>query len=291
MSCTVALIGTGRLASALAPALNEAGVQVVAVVARTEASARRFRLRFPWLQGVTATSVAGNPDLFLLAVPDREIRPTARELADIVHSPGAVALHHAGGLGPEALEPLQSAGIATGVLHPLQVMGVAGHQVLRGSYARVEGRARARRVAETLAADLGLKVLKFRRRPDSQALAAYHAGAALASNDLVALISLGVDLLAASGIGRGQALDALAVLAEGAIKNLRDGGVQGALTGPVARGDSETVSAHLERLEQISPEAREIHRLLSRRILELSGPEEGSCRSGLQRILDRPPVR
>lgn len=288
MSRAVALIGTGRLASALAPAMKAAGIRVVSVVARTEGSARRFRRRFPWLAGVTATAVRGKPDLFLLAVPDREIDRTASALAETIRRPGAVALHHAGGLGTEPLTPLASAGLATGVLHPLQVLGVAGSNLLQGSYSRIEGEPRARRVAESLAADLGMKVLKFRRRPDREARSAYHAGAALASNDLVALISLGVDLLTSSGIGRSQAVDALAALAEGAIRNLREGGVKGALTGPVARRDVATVAAHLDRLGRLSPEAREIHRLLSRRTLHLSGSATGSSDRPMKRILGRP---
>ena len=287
MSRAVALIGVGRLASALAPALQEAAYPVVSVVARTERSARRFRQRFPRLASVTGTTLEGDPDLLLLAVPDREIGMTATRCAELPFRPGSVALHHAGGLGAGILEPLRNAGIATGVLHPLQVLGDAGHQVLRGSYARIEGEPRARKVAQSLAADLGMVALKFRRQPDQDALAAYHAGAALVSNDLVALISLGTDLLVAAGVGRGQAVQALAALAGGAIRNLQEGGVPGALTGPVNRGDSATVSDHLKRLQKLSPEAREIHRLLSRRILELGGPAGRDDRDALERILAR----
>ena len=291
MSHAVALIGTGRLASALGPALQAAGVRIVSVVARTERSAGRFRRRFPGLAGVTATAVRGTPDLLLLAVPDREITPTAALLAELPAVPGSVALHHAGGLGTEVLHPLKSAGMATGVLHPLQVLGDAGHLVLEGSYARIEGEPRARRVAVRLAADLGMTALRFRRRPDGNALAAYHAGASLVSNDLVALISMGTDMLVTSGVGRAQALDALAALAGGAIRNLREGGIHGALTGPVARGDAATVTAHLHRLKEISPETREIHRLLSLKILELTRPEPGPDRRRMERILGLPRSR
>ena len=89
------------------------------------------------------------------------------------------------------------------------------------------------------------------------------------------------------GVGRAQALDALATLAGGAICNLREGGVPGAMTGPVSRGDTVTVSAHLDRLEELSPEAREIHRLLSRRLLDLSRSGGVKERSRMGRILGR----
>lgn len=287
MNRTVALIGTGHLASALAPAMKQAGIQLVAVVARSRRSAALFRRRHPALAKVTGTELPDEADLLLLAVPDREITSTARRLVRSGGRPHGVALHHAGGLGPQALEPLQVNGTATGVLHPLQVLGAAGPGLLRGSYVRIDGVPRARTAAHWLADRLGMTPLKFRRRPDPRALAAYHAGAALASNDLVGLISLGADLLTASGIGRGQALDATAALAEGAIRNLREGGVRGAVTGPVARGDGATVSAHLDRLAELSPEAREIHRLLSRRILELVGRDGGPERKKMERILGR----
>jgi predicted short-subunit dehydrogenase-like oxidoreductase (DUF2520 family) len=109
----------------------------------------------------------------------------------------------------------------------------------------------------------------------------------MVSNDLIALISMAVDLLAASGIPRSQALDALTSLAGGTIRNLQEGGVQGALTGPVARGDVETVAAHLERLADLSPEAREVHRLLSRRILRLAGTGPGPADRSMKTVLDR----
>jgi predicted short-subunit dehydrogenase-like oxidoreductase (DUF2520 family) len=269
----VALVGTGRLASAFLPAMLEAGYSFVSITARTAAGARRFGKSFPGIAPVVGVEFQKTaPGLILLAVPDPAIRPVAQQLAETVPLKGAVVLHHAGGSGVELLQPAADAGAFCGVLHPLQVLGTLGRHLLPGAYARIDGSPRARQAAQGLAGQLGLLPLKFKRQPTSSDCSNYHAGASMVSNDLVALISHGVDLLMEAGVGRKQALDALAVLANGAVENLKAGGFEGALTGPVARGDAKSAAAHLRIMGKTSREGREIHRLLGRRLLALTTP-------------------
>ena len=111
------------------------------------------------------------------------------------------------------------------------------------------------------------------------------AGAAMVSNDLVALISHGVDLLMVAGVSRKQALEALAVLANGAVENVKAGGFEGALTGPVARRDAKAAAAHLSIMGKTSREGREVHRLLSRRLLDLTTPRGQRPDRALQEVL------
>jgi predicted short-subunit dehydrogenase-like oxidoreductase (DUF2520 family) len=228
-----------------------------------------------------AEVAAGCAELLLLAVPDRALEPLARGLASAprVDWRGRTVLHHAGARGPEALAPLARAGAAVGLLHPLQCLGIpalAG-EILPGSRARIEGHVRARRAAAALARDVGLVVLRVRTRSPADRLA-YHAAAALASNDLVALLDLAVEALAAAGLSRRSALAARVPLSRGTLRQLEQAGPRGALTGPVARGDLGTLAGHLRRLARIDPQGARVHELLSRRLARLVAPALGRGR-------------
>jgi predicted short-subunit dehydrogenase-like oxidoreductase (DUF2520 family) len=181
-------------------------------------------------------------------------------------------LHHAGSLGLDALRPLERCGAAVGLLHPMQALaqpGVAG-KVLAGSRARIEGDSTATAVARRLARDIGLVPLSFPRPLDARGRRAYHAAASLASNDLVALIAMAADILETTGLDREEAVDALIRLASGTLAQTTGVGLEGGLTGPVVRGDSETVAKHIHVLERESPAHAQIHRLLSARLLALA---------------------
>jgi predicted short-subunit dehydrogenase-like oxidoreductase (DUF2520 family) len=206
-------------------------------------------------------------------------------------------LHHAGALGLKPLGALARAGAWTGLLHPLQCIGDGARaaRLLPGSHARVEGQPRARRAALRLARDLGLLPLRPARPLRSSERAAYHAAASLLSNDLLALLGIGVELLESIGYGRRAALAGLVVLARGTLDQVKDAGLRSALTGPVVRGDTTTVEAHLRRLAARSRDEAEIHRLLSRRLLRLAEREGRApavaSRSRLKALLARPAGR
>jgi len=268
----ISIVGAGKLTRALLPALHAAGRDVAFVFARRAAQARSA---VRGVSGTRATSdlarAASAARLLLLAVPDRELAGLARRLADLdeLDWRGRVVLHHAGALGPEPLTPLQQAGAETGLLHPLQSLGGPGAAAaLPGSRARIEGSSLARRVAAELARDLGLVPLRFRRDLGPADRAAYHAAASLASNDLVALLGLGLELLQRQGLGRKVALQALLPLARGTLDQLEREGLKGVLTGPAVRGDVDTLEAHLRSIGQVSREGSAAHRLLALRLMD-----------------------
>jgi predicted short-subunit dehydrogenase-like oxidoreductase (DUF2520 family) len=269
------LIGTGRLARALGPLLVERGYPVVAVVGRRSSAARSVARSIPGASGsISLQRSVSRAGLILLAVPDREVGPLARRLArtENLSWPDKIVLHHAGSLGLEVLQPLERVGAAVGLLHPMQALGQPGiaRKVLAGSRARIEGGPKATAVALGLAADLGLSPLSFPRPLDGPGRLAYHAAASLASNDVVALMAFAADLLQTTGLDPDEAVDALVRLASGTLAQATDGGLRGALTGPVVRGDSKTVAEHLRLLEREAPTCAQVHRLLSARLLALA---------------------
>jgi predicted short-subunit dehydrogenase-like oxidoreductase (DUF2520 family) len=139
---------------------------------------------------------------------------------------------------------------------------------LRGSSFVVEAAEPLRGSLRALVADIGGHLLDL--PPGGRAL--YHAAAVLAGNAPLALLARAVALLEEVGVGREDAHRALAALLQGAAGNAARGGAAGALTGPVVRGDAETVTRHLDVLAA-DPNTRELYRRLALESLALAGPE------------------
>jgi predicted short-subunit dehydrogenase-like oxidoreductase (DUF2520 family) len=233
----------------------------------------------PWL------AAAG---VIVLAVPDDAIAPLAGALArHPAIKADQVILHLSGLLDHTALEALSASGAALGSLHPLQTLvepGLAPDH-LRGAWAAVEGMPRAAATAERLARDIGLR--PFRVRTEDKAR--YHAGAVFASNYFVVVEAVAQDLLCSTGLSEADAWAALAPLVAGTLDNLRRQSPPGALTGPVARGDAETVTRHLAVL---AGDDRELYRRLGSVALELArrrGLDETAAARMMRALATDPP--
>jgi predicted short-subunit dehydrogenase-like oxidoreductase (DUF2520 family) len=203
----------------------------------------------------------------LLAVPDSSIAAVAGRIASLGQPGlGCVALHLSGAQSANVLEPLAERGYATGSLHPLQTVAdpQQGAERLRGAFFTFEGDAGAREAALAITGAGGGTMLEV--RPEDKAR--YHAACVFASNYVVTSAAVAVRLLAeAVGISRAEAATALQPLWSGAVANLAQLGLPRALTGPIARGDLETVRGHLASLEN---DIRDLYSELALQTLELS---------------------
>ena len=284
---TTFLIGAGPVATALAGALRLGGVPVLGLWARRPAQARAAGSS----AGVAAFSSAP-PDLLLetqvviLAVRDHAIAEVAAMLLGTgLMGKRHVLLHCAGAASArEVLGGVAAQVAGIGTLHPLSAIsdGKLAMRALRGTVFGVEGDEAGRAAAGKLVAALGGVVLAL----DSNQMAAYHAAAALASNYLVATIDAAAAALASAGVAPEQAARALIPLAEGALRNIAAQGTTSGLTGPVRRGEVETVRRHLKTLQD-KPELAEIYRVLAKRAVEIASRIDGSDapdRAGLDAI-------
>ena len=183
------------------------------------------------------------PDVMLLCVPDRAIAEIAAGI-----EPGPWVAHVSGGTPLEALAPHER----RFSLHPLQTFTHdRGAEQLDGAWAAVTGETEsARAVATALAEVLGLRPFVL----DDDRRALYHAGAAIASNYLVTLRRVAGELLAASGAPP-EALDPL-------MRRVIENGF--ALTGPIERGDWETVERHRAAIAEHAPDMLEAYDTLAR---------------------------
>jgi predicted short-subunit dehydrogenase-like oxidoreductase (DUF2520 family) len=254
-----ALVGPGRAGTAVAVALAARGWRPVAVAGRTvdATSTQRLAARL----GVRAVEVAEagrDADVVIVATPDSAIAgaaytlaPSLRTGALVVHLSGASTLHELDG----AL--LARPGVEVGSLHPLQSLPSAedGARRLAGSWCAIDGSPRVERIALTL----GMRPF----RVDAADRVRYHAAACVASNHLVALLGQVERLSAEAGVP----FEAFLPLIRGTLDNVTALGPAAALTGPVARGDDETVARHLDSL---TADERETYRALVREARRLA---------------------
>lgn len=256
----VAVIGPGRVGTALGVALDRAGYRVQAVAGRGEASLRAFVERLPDADVHAVTEVGREVDLVLVCVPDDELPGVVRAAAraDGVGE-GTRWVHTSGGHGVDVLRPAKLAGAAVAACHPAQSFPDPD-----SGLASLPGTAWAVTADEP---DLGwarVLVTDLRGTPvtvGASSRTLYHAGLTVGSNATASVVTLARDLLLGSGItDPGQFLGPLVTTTAG---NAADRGAA-ALTGPVRRGDAGTVARHLEELRAVMPEAVDAYLALSR---------------------------
>lgn len=275
-STRFALVGPGRAGTALTEALTRAGWTLTGVAGRvpdapsTRAAADRFGVS-PRAVGEVGRSTA----VVVVATPDGVVAEVAAELAPCVEQ-GALVVHLAGSRGLEVFEKLAQArpDVRLGACHPLMTLAGtrADGERLRGAWFAVDGDPGASAVAEAA----GGRVFRVADR------VSYHAAACVASNHLVALMGQVERLAARAGVPA----EAFLPLAEATLANVGERGVRASLTGPVARGDTDTVAAHLDALPESE---RPPYRAFAREALRLANLAPDAERA-VGRLLEGVPI-
>ena len=263
-----ALVGPGRAGTTLAVALTARGWTPVAVAGRdrgapsTLAAAARLGAR-----AVDVADAGREADLVLVATPDAAIADAAAALAPGPR-PGALVVHLSGACTLDELDKLRTArpDVLLGSLHPLQSLPTVDEGLTRlpGSWCAVDGAAEV----ERLALSLGLR--PFRVAPAHRA--AYHAAATIASNHVVAVLGQALRVAESAEVPP----EALLPLVRASVDNVEVLGAHAALTGPVARGDAETVARHLDAL---ADDERATYRTGAAEALRLSGRDDAAMRA------------
>ena len=219
----VGIVGPGRVGTALARALRDAGIEVDGPVGRGERPARC--------------------DAIVLCVPDAEIAAAAE-----VVTAAAPFVGHTSGATP--LSALAHSGVPGFGLHPLQSFAHPGVR-FEGAGAAVAGTTpEALAFATSLAERLGMRPFEI----DDDGRAAYHAAASVASNFLVTLQAAAEAIAAGAGLDRDDARELFMPLVRQTVENVAEMGPERALTGPVARGDEATVAVQRAAVEETAPE-------------------------------------
>lgn len=260
----VGVVGAGRVGAVLAAALRTAGHEIVAAAGESDASRGRIESLLPGTPVMKPSDAARAADLLLLTVPDDMLPNVVAMLsASGAIREGQLVVHTSGAQGLAVLADAAAVGARTIALHP--AMTFTGTEVdlprLRDAIFGVTAGEAERTVTEQLVADLGGRPMWVAE--DKRTL--YHAGLAHGANHLVTLVTQAMEMLSAAG-GDNPA-DTLRPLLNAALDNALAHG-DAALTGPIVRGDVETVRAHLVEITANAPETVNSYLALARATLD-----------------------
>jgi predicted short-subunit dehydrogenase-like oxidoreductase (DUF2520 family) len=241
------IVGPGRAGGSIAIAAVRAGHQISGILSRSGDTS--FGPLIP------PDGPLPESDLLLIAVRDDAIIEVAEDLADRA---GAipVAAHLSGFVPLTSLRALAERGLSIGGFHPLQTLPdpQRGADALGGSFVGIDGDALAVDVLTYLASSLRMEPFRL----DDTIRPAYHAAAAAASNFVLTALATSGDLFHSAGVDPRVARP----LVERAVANFYDQGAL-ALTGPIARADTDTVIGHLEAARSVSEEVGRQFRLMA----------------------------
>jgi len=277
----IALVGAGNLASALAFSLRAAGYQIEAVIGRSNPHSRTSARKLA--QEVGAHGVTELPSdlkarVVWFCVPDGEIRKAGEGVEYEIDWSRRVALHSSGALTSDELDVLRRNGAAVASVHPLMTFVRNSRPSLAGVAFAIEGDPRAVRVARQIVNDLGGRAYPIRKKDK----AAYHAWGTFASPLVTALVATAEEVAAAAGVPRKDARMRMLPILRQTLENYAKFGAPAGFSGPIIRGDIDTVKRHLDVLHR-KPHVREVYRALALAALyNLPGKKKAALRRALK---------
>jgi predicted short-subunit dehydrogenase-like oxidoreductase (DUF2520 family) len=282
---SVAIVGSGNLATFLAISLHRAGFNIAEIISReTPRSLRKAQSLAAKVGARASTTPSAKLDanLLWLCVPDREIRnaalavserlrvlnqESAREISEARREKKTserkklrvnFGFHSSGALSSRELDPLRRAGLATASVHPLMTFVPHTNPSLTGVPFALEGDAQAKRIAKQIVRKFGAKTVSVAASNKS----AYHAWATLASPLFLAfLVTLEEAALAAGLTQRGARAMFLPIIKQ-TLENYSRLGAAHSFSGPIIRGDVQTVAKHLSLLKA-HPKTRGVYEALA----------------------------
>ena len=262
----IGFIGAGRIATALATAMDRAGYRIAAVASRSPESAWSLAARIAGCHAAAAPSeVIENCDLVFLTVPDDAIAPVA---AALPWRKGQGAVHCSGAFSIDVLKSAQERGADIGGLHPFQTFpaGLDATEWLPGSTFAVEATGELADLLEEMVQTLGCHAVSVAAgdRP------LYHAAAIVSCGFVIAMLEAACDLWERIGFTRKEALEGVLPLAWGTLRSVEALGTNDAATGPVMRADVGTVRKHLAALEERGSTVLPLYRQASLQLVAIA---------------------
>lgn len=263
---TVTLIGAGNLAQAIGPALRATGYGVEQVVSRSNpesmrrarALARKVGAAVVRLEDATPASQG-----IWICHTDDALASTAKLLARKSGWRGKIVLHSSGALTSDVLKPLKRAGAHTASLHPMMTFVSGTAPKLSGVPFAVEGDKQAVAAAKQVVKKLGAEVFEIKK----SAKVLYHALGSFSSPMVVATLVTAERVGQAAGLTIAQTRKIMAPILQQTMNNYLKGGPAAAFSGPIKRGDLETIRRHIRELKRV-PLGQDVYRALVRSALK-----------------------
>jgi len=248
----IGFIGAGKVGTALGLFFKEHGLQITGYASRTLESADRAALLTQSQAYSTFSGLISNSTVVFITVPDLAIESVADQAAELIkkHETNQATLpcwmHTSGALSSQSLSSLGELGCPVGSLHPLLSFGdpADSAQKLKQAFFSIEGSERALQVMWQIMTATGSQfgLINEKQKP------IYHTAACIMSNYLVTLLESGFRCFEAAGLDRRQISPAVQQLIASTLANVVEKGTAEALTGPIVRGDYNTLQIHLQAL-------------------------------------------
>ncbi len=263
----VAIVGAGAVGTVIALRLHQMGVPIATIISRTGAHARALAARVGARSGTEPHAILlESVNTVICCTPDRAVETVDHALAAArPRWTGSLVIHTSGALSSHNLSACAAAGAAVASFHPIQTFtATSSSDAFAGIYVGIEGPADALDACRAMAHRLGAHPVVV---PANQK-ATYHLACALASNYLTTLLHLAAEALSPLGIDEATALRILAPLTDRALANARATTPALALTGPLVRGDIDTLASHLSALH--TPEQLALYLALADETLRMA---------------------
>jgi predicted short-subunit dehydrogenase-like oxidoreductase (DUF2520 family) len=232
--------------------LRKAGYQVIAIADKSPAALKRA---LPYTGGKAfrkPREAVQEADFILITTPDDAISSACQEIALCRAIKGKFIFHMSGAGGLDLLDSAKKAGTAVASIHPLQSFSSIDQAVknIPGSYFGITADKKAQKIAKNIVRDL--KGIPLFISSDQKPL--YHAAACFASNYLVSLMNVVESIYRAIGLLEKDAKKVYLPLVYGSLKNIENSGSIPSLTGPIARGDFDTIKKHISAINKNLPQ-------------------------------------
>lgn len=246
----IGIISAGKVGATLGNALRGQGHAIIGAYAASEDSQERLATLLPGVPALEVTEIVERAELVLLAVPDDELAPLVAGLAKLsAWQAGQIVIHTAGRYGAEVLAPARALGALCLAIHPAMTFTGTSLDIarLRGCPFAVTAPASLQPIGQALVAEIGGEPVIVAEADRT----AYHMALSHGANHSVTLISQSLQILEKIGIDNPG--EYLRPLMQAAVEEALQSG-DALLTGPISRGDTGSVAAHLQALQELSEE-------------------------------------
>jgi predicted short-subunit dehydrogenase-like oxidoreductase (DUF2520 family) len=259
---SIGFIGAGRIAGVLARALASCGYSVDVVNSRTRDSANRLAGTVDACISVESIQeVVDSSDLVFVTTPDSSIKDV---VDDARWRPDHMVVHCSGALSLAPLKSAAQSGAQVASFHPFQTfIGGAIDTSLGSVTFGIESQEPLRTILDNMASRLGGTCISV----PSESRALYHASAVISCGYLISVIGGAIELWKRAGLSEAEGIRAIGKIAETTIKNFSSDGLDKSMTGPVVRGDLETVRTHLNAIREHSPQLLSLYLSLCSRAI------------------------
>lgn len=251
-NATIAIIGMGKVGTAVGYLLKSAGYSVIALAGRSDESIASGTKYIGSTTYSTPSQAASQASCIFITTTDDAIKPVCDKITlDGAVGPDKIVVHMSGAGGLDLLESARSSGASVASIHPIQTFATIDSAIdtIPDSSFGITAQEEIKDFCLQIVEDLG--GIPFIIAEEDKPL--YHAAACIASNYLVALINIVVEIYQSIGMSREESINAFWPLVAGTIKNIPLHGTIQSLTGPIARGDTGTVRKHLEAFRNKLP--------------------------------------